>query len=137
MAMNLETTAAVTHSNLLVAWVWILLGFASGFALGLNFQRDDWLGGYGSYKRRLYRLAHISFFGLGFINLIFYLTARATLPATGLLKTASWGFIIGALSMPICCLIMAHRANWRALFLIPVSSLMTGGVLTIWEIAKL
>ena len=137
MAMNLNTTAAVTHSNLLVAWVWIVLGFASGFAMGLNFQRDDWLGGYGSYKRRLYRLAHISFFGLGFINLIFYLTARGTLPATGLLKVASWGFIIGAISMPICCFIMAHRSSWRALFLIPVSSLMAGGVLTIWEIAKL
>jgi hypothetical protein len=114
-----------------------LLGFASGFALGLNFQRDDWLGGYGSYKRRLYRLAHISFFGLGFMNLIFYLTARGSLPATELLKIASSGFIIGAVSMPICCFIMAHRPKWRALFLIPVSSLMTGGVLTIWEIAKL
>jgi hypothetical protein len=137
MAINMETTAALTHINLLVAWVWILLGFASGFVLGLRFHRDDWLGGYGSYKRRLYRLAHISFFGLGLINLIFYLTARGTLPATALLKIASHGFVIGATSMPVCCLIMAHRSNWRALFLIPVSSLMTAGLLTVWEIAKL
>ena len=68
-------TAGAAQINLLVAWVWILLGFLSGFGLGLNFHREDWLGGYGSYKRRLFRLGHISFFGLGALNLMFYLTA--------------------------------------------------------------
>ena len=30
-------------------WVWVLAGFLSGLVLGLFFQRDDWLGGYGSF----------------------------------------------------------------------------------------
>src|SRR5881397_2948507 len=77
-----STMTGMAQVNLLIAWVWILLGFLSGFALGLNFHREDWLGGYGSYKRRLYRLAHISFFGLGVVNLCFYFTARA-LPFQG------------------------------------------------------
>jgi hypothetical protein len=50
------------QSNLLAAWVGILMGFLSGLALGLCFHRENWLGGYGSFKRRLYRLAHISLF---------------------------------------------------------------------------
>ncbi len=41
--------------NLLLAWIGILLGFISGSLLGLRFLREDWLGGYGSFKRRLYR----------------------------------------------------------------------------------
>ena len=129
--------AQIGQINLIVAWVWILLGFGSGFALGLNFHREDWLGGYGSFKRRLYRLAHISFFGLGVLNLMFYVTARQCFAASVPVKVASYGFALGALAMPICCLIMAHRSNWRALFVIPVGSLIGAGLLTLWEITRL
>jgi len=123
--------------NLLVAWFSIVLGFASGFALGLNFHREDWLGGYSSHKRRLYRLGHISFFGLGTLNLLFYLTTRQLSLSSVPMQLAGWGFAIGAFSMPVCCAIMAHRARWRALFLLPVSSLVAAGILTIWEVIKI
>jgi hypothetical protein len=63
-----------TNLNLLVAWLWILLGFVSGMLLGLFFHHEKWLGGYASFKRRLYRFAHISFFGLGAVNLLLCLT---------------------------------------------------------------
>jgi hypothetical protein len=55
-------------------WVWILIGFVSGFLLGLGFHRDDWMGGYGSFRRRLIRLGHISFVGLGILNILFALS---------------------------------------------------------------
>ena len=116
--------------NLLAAWIGILLGFLSGLALGLFFHREDWLGGYGSFKRRLYRLAHISLFGLGAINLFFYFTAHA-IPGGPLISFASSAFIMGAITMPICCLIMAHFANAQMLFALPVLSLVAGGILTI------
>ena len=122
--------------NLLAAWVGTLLGFLSGLALGLGFHREDWLGGYGSFTRRLYRLAHISLFGLGAVNFFFYITARA-LPAGTLLTLASSAFIAGAITMPVCCLIMAHFPNTRSLFALPVVSLVTGGILTLVEVAKL
>ena len=54
-----------SNLNLFLGWLWILLGFVSGMALGMFFHRENWLGGYGSFKRRMYRLGHISFFGLG------------------------------------------------------------------------
>lgn len=122
--------------NLLAAWLGILLGFLSGLALGLGFHLENWLGGYGSFKRRLYRLAHISLFGLGAVNFFFYFTARA-LPAGTLLSLASSAFIAGAITMPVCCLIMAHFPNTRSLFALPVVSLVTGGVLTLVEVAKI
>lgn len=116
--------------NFFAAWFGILLGFLSGLALGLFFHRDNWLGGYSSFKRRLYRLAHISLFGLGAINLLFYFTAR-TLPPGTLVEFASSAFIIGAITMPICCLIMAHFPKTHLLFSVPVLSLIAGGILTI------
>ena len=122
--------------NLLAAWVGMLLGFLSGFALGLFFHREDWLGGYGSFARRMYRLAHISLFGLGAVNFFFYFTARA-LPADTMLSLASAAFIAGAITMPICCLLMAHFPNTRSLFALPVVSLVTGGALTLVEVSKL
>src|SRR5215469_1121715 len=118
------------QSNLLAAWVGMLLGFLSGLVLGLCFHRENWLGGYGSFKRRLYRLAHISLFGLGAVNLFFYLTARTLVPVSTL-EFASSAFIIGAITMPVCCVIMAHFPNTRLLFALPVLSLITGGVLTL------
>ncbi len=132
-------TAAPTL-NLLLAWMWIGLGFASGALLGLRIAREGWLGGYASFRRRMYRLGHISFFGLGFVNLAFYLTARASqsLPAA-LLDVASATLGIGALAMPVCCLVMAHwpNASPPALFALPVGTLLTGGFLTLWMLLKL
>jgi hypothetical protein len=117
--------------NLLVAWLWLLLAFVSGLGMGLFFHREDWLGGYASFKRRLYRLAHISFFGLGVVNLGFYLTVHALGVAGSSLNAASWAFVIGAISMPVCCVIMAHFPRARMLFAIPVLSLLLGGGITV------
>jgi hypothetical protein len=53
--------------NLLVGWVAMLAGVLSGAAIGLFFHQEEWLGGYGAYRRRMTRLGHISLFGLGFL----------------------------------------------------------------------
>src|SRR5882724_11824683 len=122
--------------NLIVAWVAILLGFASGLALGLFFHQENWLGGYASLKRRLYRLAHISFFGLGAVNFLFYLTALQLPMSTPGMVIASSAFIFGAASMPICCLLRAHFPRTQPLFALPVGSLLLGGALTVAMVVK-
>lgn len=124
-----------TNPNLLLAWLWILLGFVSGMALGLFFHREHWLGGYGSFKRRMYRLGHIAFFGLGAVNLLFWLTVQNISPAEPLAKVASWAFIVGALTMPVCCVVTAHFPKARLFFAVPVVSLIAGGILTLLEVA--
>jgi hypothetical protein len=123
--------------NLFLAWLWILVGFILGFVFGLHFQKEDWLGGYSSFPRRLYRLAHISFFGLALVNFLFYATTEKFHTASPAADVASWGFIVGAVTMPLCCVVLAHQPRLRALFLIPVASLITAGTLTLWEVAKL
>jgi len=126
----------VHQINLVLAWLGIVLGFALGSLLGLRFHEDHWLGGYGSFKRRLYRLAHISLFGLAVVNFLFYLTARNFVHASAAVTIASWGFVLGAVSMPVCCLVLAHRPGLRALFLVPVLSLIAAGSLTLWEVIQ-
>jgi predicted MFS family arabinose efflux permease len=120
--------------NLAMAWLWIFLGFASGAALGMGFHREAWLGGYTSHKRRLYRLGHISFFGLALVNLMFYFTARSFAGTSLAAAISSWGFIIGAATMPVCCLITAHKPQARPLFAVPVLSLLGAGALTFLKI---
>ena len=123
--------------NLIAAWAGILLGFLSGMVLGMFFHREGWLGGYGSLRRRMYRLGHISFFGLGAVNLLFWVTIKLN-PATGdLINLASGAFILGAITMPLCCVIMAHFPKLHLIFAVPVISLITGGLLTFLEITKL
>jgi len=123
--------------NLLLAWLWILLGFISGMLLGLFFHDEHWLGGYGSFRRRMYRLGHISFFGLGVLNLLFCLTVKHYLLAGTGLYVASWAFMIGAVTMPLCCAIMANWPQARLIFSVPVVSLLTGGLLILKELVKL
>ena len=126
----------MAHLNLVLAWVGILFGFLSGLCLGLNFQRDDWLGGYGSFKRRLYRLGHISFFGLAAVNFMFYFTVHSLGAVSSPVVAASWAFAVGAVSMPLCCLLMAHFPRTHLLFGLPVASLIAGAVLTILIVAR-
>ena len=117
--------------NLVFAWVWVLLGFVSGMGLGLFFHRENWLGGYGSFKRRMYRLGHISFFGLGVVNLLFWLTMQKITVSGPVATGASWAFVIGGVTMPLCCLVMAHRVRAHLIFTVPVVSLIAGALLTL------
>ena len=126
-----------SNPNLILAWLWILLGFTSGMVLGMFFHGENWLGGYGSFRRRMYRLGHISFFGLGAVNLLFWLTMKTISPAGPQAEIASWSFIIGAVTMPLCCAVMAHFPKAHLIFAVPVISLITGGVLTLLEVVKI
>jgi hypothetical protein len=133
--MTTNLTATGYELNLMLAWLWIVLGIGSGCVLGLGFHRENWLGGYGSFRRRLYRLGHISFFGLGLLNLAFAYTAREM--GIGAMPGAmgAWGFAVGALTMPVCCVAMAHWPRSHALFAIPVLSLAVGAVATLVGLA--
>ncbi len=120
--------------NLLSAWLGVLAGFVSGAIIGLKFHREDWLGGYTSHRRRMLRLGHISFFGLAVINVMFYSVTSLFTAGHATVSIASWAFVVGALTMPVACALVAWRVRWKDVFIIPVSSLLTGAVLTLWEL---
>jgi hypothetical protein len=113
----------VAEINFRVGWLAILIGLIVGTALGLFFHKDDWLGGYASWRRRMVRLGHISFFGTGFLNLAFVLSAEH-LGLERLPWPPSIAFVVGAVSMPAVCFLAAWRRWFRHLFVIPVASLL-------------
>jgi hypothetical protein len=94
------------------------------------FHREDWMGGYNSFRRRLTRLGHIAFFGLGFLNLFYGLTIKAHPIAD---DAAWWGavmMITGLSTMSLCCFLTAWRkVPFRHFFFIPVVS--TGSCIVI------
>ena len=122
--------------NLVVAWLLTTIGFVSGSLMGLNFKFFDteWLGGYAGLRRRLFRLGHIAFIGLALINFMFYFTVT-TMNTTGQsVEAASWAFIVGGATMPLCCFLLGIYPRMKILFYIPVLSLLAGGFLTTWEV---
>ncbi len=112
--------------HLLFAWSWILIGLLTGIGLGLFFANDHWLGGYGSWSRRLIRLGHISFVGTGLLNLGAHwtLAASAADPAAATLVRSL--FVGGAVLMPLCCFAAAFRKQLRHAFVLPILTLCGG-----------
>lgn len=111
---------------LVAGWISMLGGAASGMLLGLRFHREQWLGGYGSFRRRLLRLGHIAFFGLGFVNLLFAFSLRALLIPAPFAAVGAAGLALGAATMPLVCFLTAWRAPFRHLFPVPVAGVLTG-----------
>ena len=116
------------HLNETIGWFSITAGFASGMLLGLRFQRNDWMGGYSSLPRRLVRLGHIAMIALGMINILFALSATHVNLNPTQFATAQWGFVIGCITMPLACFLMAWRSNLQPVFVLPVASLLTAGI---------
>jgi hypothetical protein len=114
--------------NIIAAWIGFACGCLAGALPGLFFHRQDWLGGYTSWPRRLIRLAHISFFGIGFLNLGLGLTGlvlQVQAPA------AAYLMIAGAVTMPAVCYAGAFRPVFRHLFFIPAGSVFIAVVIFI------
>jgi hypothetical protein len=116
----------IAEANLLVGWIAMFGGVVSGALIGLHFHKQDWMGGYGSFRRRLTRLGHISFFGLGFLNVLFGLSLKVLALPSVHVQVASLGFIAGAVLMPLCCFLAAWRPQLRHLFPLPVASVFAG-----------
>ena len=112
----------MTAYNLYAAWFAFLGGIAAGAIEGLFFDRESWRGGYSSWRRRLTRLAHISFFGIGLLNLLYALSVRSLgIPDPGFWTSAL--FLVALAGMPLICYLSAWRKMFRHLFFVPVVSL--------------
>jgi hypothetical protein len=111
--------------NLFAGWLSFFFGAASGALIGLKFHQEDWLGGYQSFQRRMVRLGHIAFFGLGLINILFALSAPA-FGASEWTRWASWLLVVGAATMSANCFLTAWRRAFRHAFFIPAGATMIG-----------
>jgi hypothetical protein len=116
--------------HLMAAWIAFGAGMVGGAVLGLFFWKQDFLGGYGSWPRRLLRLGHIACFGLGLLNVAFAGTVVLLhlTPATTALLVASRALLVTLVAMPLCCVLAALWRPGRHLFPIPVGALATSVV---------
>jgi hypothetical protein len=122
--------------NLYAAWIGFLLGALAGATSGLFFDREDWLGGYADWRRRMVRLGHISFFGIGLLNLGFYLTVEAVGIQEGI-RIPAILLMVGAVAMPLVCYLSAHRKGFRHLFFVPAGAVTLALALFTWRLAVL
>lgn len=114
--------------NFTAGWGLIVVSFVVGAVLGLGFHRDDFLGGYSSFRRRLLRLGHIALVALGMLNIIYGLSP---IPAAAD-HLAAWPgrcLLAGAIAMPTVCFLSAWKRSARHLFFIPVTLLLTAALL--------
>ena len=122
----------MTLVNLYVGWFAILLGLVAGATIGTFFHREEWLGGYGDWRRRMLRLVHVSLVGTGLLNLAFALSCES-LRVDPVPMVASVLFVVGAAAMPIVCFLSVWRPKARHFFFIPVVSLIVATADFIWR----
>jgi len=121
-----------SHFHMVFGWGLMLLGGLSGAAIGLRFHEAGWAGGYGSFRRRMLRLGHIAFFGLGILNVLFSLAIAQFPLEHGPARAAGAGFVVAGLGMSLCCFLAAWREPFRHLFFIPVLGVLVGVVGLLW-----
>lgn len=116
-----EGASAMNSLNWLVGWSLILAGFVVGAVIGLFFHRDDFAGGYHSWRRRLLRLGHIACVALGVVNLVIAVAGQ----------TSVW-FMAGGIAMPVICFLAGWRKVCRHLFFVPVMCLVVAAGSMLW-----
>jgi hypothetical protein len=118
--------------NWYFGWTSILLGFGSGTFLGIWFYREDFWGGYASFRRRIVRLGHISLVALGALNVLVAGTHGADW-SDWEDRSISAAFLVGGATMPAVCFLSGWNPQARRLFFIPVVALLVGAVLMLWR----
>ena len=111
--------------NAFAGWVGMLMGVVSGAVVGMWFHEEHWLGGYGSWRRRMLRLGHIAFFGIGILNVLYAVTV-ARLGWEVRWPVGSWGLAGAGVLMPGVCFLSAWRKPMRHLFFVPVVCVAVG-----------
>lgn len=105
---------------MVAGWSGMILGLIAGASIGLFFHDEAFAGGYASFRRRLVRLGHVAFFGLGILNVLFAVTLQVTGVEIRYPALASISLIAGAVLMPLVCFLSAWKRPFRHLFALPV-----------------
>jgi hypothetical protein len=89
----------------MIAWVGFCAGAASGLVMGLwafdgPVAVPAWVGEYGGTSRRLMRLGHIAFFGIGILNLLLVRELPALRLGQGAKAAAATGMNVANIFLP-------------------------------------
>ncbi|RIK74569.1 MAG: hypothetical protein DCC68_22800 [Planctomycetota bacterium] len=116
--------------NWTAGWSLVLAAFVTGAAIGLFFHREDFWGGYTSFRRRIVRLGHIALAALGTMNVAF---SYSPWPDESMWqgRAASIAFVVGGIAMPAVCFLSGYDKRCRHLFFIPVTALILAAAWTL------
>ena len=106
--------------NLWAGWTGMIFGLVSGAVIGLKFHLEDFAGGYASFRRRMLRIGHLAFFGLGIINVLFALTLTSSGVVLSYPAVAAASLAAAVFVMPAVCFLTAWRKPFRHIFPLPV-----------------
>ena len=100
------------------------------------FPVPDWLGEYDQTARRLARLGHIAFFGLGILNLLLAPTLnRLALGSRGR-RLASWFMNFGNLFLPLTLFAAAAYRPLKYLMSAPALAVFVALLLTAYGVCR-
>ena len=119
--------------NRVVGWWSLVAGVATGLVMGLwSFDGPlavpAWLGDYGDTSRRLARLGHIAFFGLGILNILVARELPVVMPEARR-RIASIAMNAGNLLMPLT--LFAAAAYPPVKYVLAVPSILVFVALTL------
>ena len=120
-----------------MGWASLAVGIAVGLVIGLwsfdgPMATPAWIGEYADTSRRLIRLGHIAFIGLGMLNILLAQELTRTSLGSRARHVASTAMIAGNLFLPV---FLIGAALWRPLkYLmgIPATCVFVAMVLTAW-----
>lgn len=120
--------------NRQVAWVSFCVGVGTGAIMGLwsfdgPFSVPGFLGDYGEVPRRLARLGHIAFFGLGFLNLFLDRELAVTSLGTQGKRTASMAMNFGNIFLPLTLFAAAVYHPIKYFLCVPVGAVFLALIL--------
>jgi hypothetical protein len=123
--------------NRSIGWASIAVGIATGLVMGLwsfdgPLPTPSWLGEYGDTSRRLARLGHIAFIGLGILNILLARElAQSSLTARGR-RLASVSMNLGNVLLPITLFAAAAWHPAKYAMGLPATAVFIAMILAAW-----
>jgi len=116
--------AKITDVSLAIGWGSLFFGALSGLVLGLwsfggPVSVPAWVGDYANQSRRLLRLAHIAFFGLGILNIMIARHLSPDRLTPRLRRAALWSMSFGNVLLPITLVAASAFSPLKYLMSVP------------------
>lgn len=113
--------------NLAVGWGSMAVGALTGLILGLwsfggPVPVPDWLGDYDTLPRRLMRLGHVAFFGLGILNILLAFHLGRLRSKDRLARIGLTAMIFGNIFLPLTLICAAFFEPLKYLMSLPATA---------------
>jgi hypothetical protein len=139
MRPETRTSLPLWQWNRRIGWLSMCLGIASGLIMGMwsfdgPFAVPAWLGQYDDTSRRLARLGHIAFIGLGILNLLIAGELRRFLHSFRGRTVLSWAMNFGNIFLPLTLFASAAYRPCKFIMSVPALAVFVALVVTTYGV---